>query len=394
MQARNTQRVAVVHGRNALAREATWRLLHGLGLEPREWERVILDLGHGTPHTFEVVQELFREIQAVVVLLTPDETAYLRASLRSDSDDEARPAGQPRQNVLIEAGMAFGLHRTRTVLVEIGKIRHASDFDGMNVIRINRQRDTKAMSRLADRLEAAGCVIDRRGDHYLDTKVFDQALESIDAHESQYPDLLFRDTDRAVTLAESIQLAGLSDIENRNDDRHGLPPARFYRRARSEVVVSGITLARTFDQNGALLVEMLRSGIQIRALLLHPDSPDVPPITRREEDRDIRHDILHTLELAARRYGMFEGFSVRLMERMPPFTAVMIDGDVAARHAAPRDSEGEVRVQPGTAFGTQHEGLVMAFRKRSADAGGPLGIFDYFAEDLRNQWHYAKAAAR
>jgi hypothetical protein len=60
----------------------------------------------------------------------------------------------------------------------------------------------------------------------------------------------------------------------------------------------------------------------------------------------------------------------------------MIDGDVAPTGVQPNDQEGQIRVQPYTLFSTGHEGVVFQFKKKLHVPGA----FDYFAEDLRNQW--------
>jgi predicted nucleotide-binding protein len=73
-------------------------------------------------------------------------------------NSEKKLMGQARPNVLFEAGMAFGTHPSQTVLVEIGKCRPFSDTLGRLVVRMN---DTAAKRKeLADRLAAAGCVVD------------------------------------------------------------------------------------------------------------------------------------------------------------------------------------------------------------------------------------------
>ncbi len=383
-------RVAVVHGRNGVATDAIYVFLQALGLVPLEWGQVISELGSATPHTFEVVEQLFRQIQAVVVLLTPDETAYLRSSLEQEDDDlnDKGPAGQPRQNVLIEAGMAFGLHRTRTILVEVGNIRQASDLKGMNVVKVSHRTLRFALPDLAARLETAGCIVNRSGTRYLDTARFEEALKVCERQELDYPDLLFSPTDRPRTVAESIASVGLVDIENRGDQTNVLPPSTFYRRARFELAISGVTLARTFDAGMSLLRETLDRGVVMCLMVLDPNAPVISSVVNRERDRAIRADIEHVITLAAdirREYG--KNFELRVMGAKPPFTAVMIDGDIRSVGLPAVDAE--IRVQPASMFDTQHEGLVLAFKNQHRQPGEPRGVFEYFASDLRAQWKAA-----
>ena len=77
------------------------------------------------------------------------------------------------------------------------------------------------------------------------------------------------------------------------------------------------------------------------------------------------------------------------MQRMPPFQAVMIDGDISAPEGStPQDLDGLIRVQPLSQYGTGHRGVVLQFRKTIPNIDTPAGGFDYFAQDLRKQWRF------
>jgi predicted nucleotide-binding protein len=99
----------------------------------------------------------------VVVLLSPDEMAYLKAQFcRSDErSTEGKPQGQPRPNVLFEAGLALGAHHEKTLLVQVGKVRQFSDLAGKHLVRLS--DETSKRIELAERLARLGCKIDRRG---------------------------------------------------------------------------------------------------------------------------------------------------------------------------------------------------------------------------------------
>lgn len=63
-----------------------------------------------------------------MVLLTPDDVAYLRSVYASGDDDpEATTLVRIRPDVLFEAGMAMNRDLRRTVLVELGQLRHGWD---------------------------------------------------------------------------------------------------------------------------------------------------------------------------------------------------------------------------------------------------------------------------
>lgn len=164
--------VFVVHGRDNKARDAMWLFLESLGLHPLDWDEMVRRTGKGTPHTLNVIEAGFRMAKVFVVLMTPDDEARLHVDLQEshDPEDERNLTCQPRPNVMFEAGRAFGAQPDRTILVHIGKLRRVSDLDGLNVVRIGK---TKApLFALANRLEVAGCPIDRQALEVFDPSHF------------------------------------------------------------------------------------------------------------------------------------------------------------------------------------------------------------------------------
>lgn len=158
--------VFVVQGRNGSACNAMFSFLTALGLKPLEWEQAVALTETGTPYTGQVLEAAFAACQAVVVLLTPDDVAYLRAEYADEpSDPETEPMGQARPNVLFEAGMALGLHPDRTILIEFGDLRPFSDVGGRHTVRLS---ETPAKRHaLAERLRTAGCAVDTSGSAWL-----------------------------------------------------------------------------------------------------------------------------------------------------------------------------------------------------------------------------------
>jgi predicted nucleotide-binding protein len=160
------RKVFVVHGRNRAASAAMFTFLRAIGLEPIEWSVAVTMTGEGSPYIGQVLDTAFDAAQAVVVLLTPDDVAYLRSEYASGEDDpEIVPLAQARPNVLFEAGMAMGRDLKRTVLVEFGKLRPFSDVAGRHAVRI----DSTASKRkdLAQRLGNAGCDVNLVGEEWL-----------------------------------------------------------------------------------------------------------------------------------------------------------------------------------------------------------------------------------
>ena len=145
--------------------------LRAIGLNPIEWSRALASTGSASPYIGEVLDMAFEMAQAVVVLMTPDEVAYLISDHASGVDDpDTTPGPQARPNVLFEAGIAMGRNPKRTVLVELGGLRPFSDVAGRHAVRLN---DTaQKRNDLAQRLKSAGCHVDTSGTDWLNTGDF------------------------------------------------------------------------------------------------------------------------------------------------------------------------------------------------------------------------------
>ena len=112
-------------------------------------------------HVGDVLDAAFGRAQAVVVLMTPDDVAYLHPSLTYDGDPETESYMQPRPNVLYEAGMAMGRNPDRTVIVEFGQVKVFSDIHGRHGVHLD---NTVAKRQdLAERLRTAECAVDTIG---------------------------------------------------------------------------------------------------------------------------------------------------------------------------------------------------------------------------------------
>ncbi|MFI6763296.1 TIR domain-containing protein [Micromonospora sp. NPDC050417] len=164
--------VGVVYGRNVKANKALFAFLRSLDLKPLEWDHLVSKTGSSTPYVGHVVEQIFRQVRAVIVLFTPDDLAYLRLECRASEEPvhETELTGQPRPNVLFEAGMAFGLHPSRTILVQVGRVRPISDLEGRNLVRFD--GTASPLRRLAQRLKDAGCCVDETGGDWLDASNF------------------------------------------------------------------------------------------------------------------------------------------------------------------------------------------------------------------------------
>ena len=76
----NPRDVAVVHGRDADVASAVFEFLRALDLRPREWEELLGRASSATPYTGNLVDALFENVQAVVVVFSPDDETSSRAA--------------------------------------------------------------------------------------------------------------------------------------------------------------------------------------------------------------------------------------------------------------------------------------------------------------------------
>jgi predicted nucleotide-binding protein len=158
------RRVFVVHGRNVTARDAMFTFLRAVGLEPLEWEQMVAEAHSGIPYIGDVLDAGLASAAGVLVFMTPDDEARLRAPLRRPTGEprhETELTGQARPNVLFEAGMALGRYPARTVIVELGALRPFSDLAGRHTVRLD--NSTQRRQALADRLASLGFAVDLKG---------------------------------------------------------------------------------------------------------------------------------------------------------------------------------------------------------------------------------------
>jgi predicted nucleotide-binding protein len=107
----------------------------------------------------DVVHAGMTNAQAVVVVMTAEDRAGLLPELAKTDADRAdtQLQGQPRENVLFEAGMAIARGPKRTILVFVGDVRFPSDLAGRHVVRLD--NSTRTRQDLRRRLETAGCLV-------------------------------------------------------------------------------------------------------------------------------------------------------------------------------------------------------------------------------------------
>jgi predicted nucleotide-binding protein len=162
--------VFVIHGRQLLGEFHTF--LRALGLTPLEWSKARNLTGKTNPFTWEIVDKALSEAGAIVALLTPDDEARLAPHLCSEHESplEKEYLSQPRQNVLFEAGVAYGRVPERTILVRVGSHRPMSDLAGHHILELDDSPQSRQA--VANALRTAGCSVDLTGADWFDAGKF------------------------------------------------------------------------------------------------------------------------------------------------------------------------------------------------------------------------------
>lgn len=160
----NSKEVFVVQGRDSRPVHELERFLYFLNLTVLRWGDARKIVGKAQPSTFEIVEAGLRNAGAVIVVLSPDDQATLRPELNSDDDGREGPNDggfQPRQNVLLEAGLAYGMAPEKVIFIQSATgMRPISDIQGFHFIRMDgswHQREN-----LVESLKVAGVAPEPR----------------------------------------------------------------------------------------------------------------------------------------------------------------------------------------------------------------------------------------
>ncbi len=146
-------KVFIVHGHDSVAREQLELVVHKLGLDPY----VLQNTGGGGLTIIEALENEIGVRAGVakfgIVLLTPDDVGYAKAS----GEKEAQP--RARQNVVLEMGMLISaLGRKNVAILKKQHLEIPSDAQGILYIAFN-DHVKEAVPKLVDRLRASGFVL-------------------------------------------------------------------------------------------------------------------------------------------------------------------------------------------------------------------------------------------
>ena len=167
--ASDPRKVFVVHGRDTQVRDAMFRFLWTLGLQPLEWESVVSAAESASPYLGDAVVAGIKQASAVIILFTPDDEVRTHQHF-AENPSEGELACQSRPNVYFEAGLAYALRPTSTMEVHVGDVKGISDLAGRNYVRLTSAASVK--QKLAQRLRTAGCAVNQDGEAWIDEDHF------------------------------------------------------------------------------------------------------------------------------------------------------------------------------------------------------------------------------
>lgn len=154
-------KVFVVHGRDTRPVDVLKQYLLFLSLQMMPWSEAVRLTGESQPHTYDIVRAGIANAAAVIVIFSPDELARVKDDFSELDDPDRIPQGQARQNVLLEAGMAFVMAPKRTIFLKSAPTRDISDIAGFNWVKLDGNWDSR--NDLKSRLETAGAAVRQGG---------------------------------------------------------------------------------------------------------------------------------------------------------------------------------------------------------------------------------------
>lgn len=134
--------VFVVHGRDMRPVEQIETFLLFLGLTMMSWSEAVRLTNQSQPHTYDIVKAGMDGAAAVVVVFSPDDEARVKPRFAAAGESN-QPQGQARQNVLVEAGMAFAQSRKKTIFVQSEPTRPITDLEGFNWVTLDGDWDSR-----------------------------------------------------------------------------------------------------------------------------------------------------------------------------------------------------------------------------------------------------------
>lgn len=168
--------VFIIHGRNLKIKNSMFEFLQNLDLHPIPFEEAKRKTKEGSPYNLNVLKKAITRDVTILALITPDDIGFLNPFFhkKEDSENEKRPMGQARSNVIFETGFALATNPTRTILVVFGNVRKYSDIAGINYFYFIDTHQKR--NELKELLRSIGCPI-QESPNYLDVGNFEIETE-------------------------------------------------------------------------------------------------------------------------------------------------------------------------------------------------------------------------
>jgi hypothetical protein len=199
---------------------------------------------------------------------------------------------------------------------------------------------------------------------------------------------------RGAWLFNAIGATGLVDVENRAVPGHRLPPERIFASSDIRFILITGVLDQLFQKHRDDVMHFVRRGGEARVLLTHPErvKDSLRSTWTRHDETWMTYWITNCNEAQVAVDGILDsgldrehGFEVRFMCELPPILGILA---LDAKALAQAGRKSFVRIQPLTVSKWIGRGVVLIFEKLAGSRPTP---FDYFAEDLLEQWRVAAA---
>lgn len=161
----NGRDVFIIHGRNHRIRDAMVEFLRSLDLHPVSFEEAKRRTKEGSPYNLKILRNAITINTTILALITPDDIGFLNPFFQTEEDTEndKRPMGQARSNVIFETGFSLAINPTRTILIVFGKVRKYSDVAGINYFYFNDSPEKR--TELKELLKSIGCKVKENPDY-------------------------------------------------------------------------------------------------------------------------------------------------------------------------------------------------------------------------------------
>lgn len=196
------------------------------------------------------------------------------------------------------------------------------------------------------------------------------------------------DKNCSLSLEDSLLLKsrdlGLLYIENDGSKSLSANVQKLYLNSKKEIVITGPNLDNTFQFYLQLIKNKLNENINVYIIILNPNSAELPrmvEMSKRRMDLEIQQTI-GIIKL--NKLTENKSFHIRFFDKVPKFTAIMIDGNLEDD----KENAGIMRVEPRFDYDTHQKskGPSLVLTK----IPNKETVFDAFAYDLKKQWENAK----